>query len=98
LAVIILAILFLGWYLWFRFKLFREKMKKEVGEIESTLHKAFNLLKNDINDQVKLLEKTRTRRQLTEEEERIIKQLKKDLDSIERLVKKEIEDVEEELK
>lgn len=73
-------------------------MRKEIREAESALHKAFDVLKEDIRDQVKLLEKTRTKRQLTEEEEKIIKQLRKDLDDAEKFVRKEIEDIEKEIK
>jgi len=96
--VVGLALFFLGWYLWFRFTRFRKRVKKEVREAELALHKAFELLKEDIQEQIKLLEKTRTRRQLTEEEEKIIQRLKKDLDNAEQLVRKEIEDIEKEIK
>jgi len=98
LLVVGLSLFFLGWYLWFRFTRFRKRVKKETREAEQALHKAFGLLREDIREQIKMLEKTRTRRQLTEEEEKIIKQLKKDLDNAERLVRKEIEDIEKEVK
>ncbi|MCX6702947.1 MAG: hypothetical protein NTW60_03725, partial [Candidatus Wolfebacteria bacterium] len=83
LVVLIFILLFIIWYGWHKFGSFRKKLgkiKKEVREAESALHKAFDLLKEDIREQIKMLEKTRTKRQLTEEEEKIIKQLKKDLD------------------
>ncbi len=101
LVVLIFALLFIIWYGWHKFGSFRKKLgkiKKEVREAESALHKAFDALKEDIRDQVKLLEKTRTKRQLTEEEEKIIKQLRKDLDDAEKFVRKEIEDIEKEIK
>jgi len=96
--VILFALFFLGYYLWYRLTLFRRKIKKEVQEAEQTLHKAFALFKKDIREQIKLLEKTRTKRQLTEEEEKIIKQFRKDLDDAEKFVRKEIEDIEKEVK
>ena len=101
LVVLVFALLFIIWYGWHKFSSFRKKLgriKKEVREAESALHKAFDLLKDDIRDQIKLLEKTRTKRQLTEEEERIIKQLKKDLDDAEKFVRKEIQDIEKVMK
>ncbi len=101
LVVLIFALLFIIWYGWHKFGSFRKKLgkiKKEVREAESALHKTFDMLKEDIRDQVKLLEKTRTKRQLTEEEEKIIKQLRKDLDDAEKFVRKEIEDIEKEVK
>lgn len=101
LVALIFILLFLIWYGWHKFASFRKKLKnlrKEVREAESALHKAFDMLKEDIYDQVKLLEKTRTKRQLTEEEEKIIKQLRKDLDDAEKFVRKEIEDIEKEIR
>lgn len=101
LVALIFILLFIIWYGWHKFGSFRNKLrkiKKEVREAESALHKAFDMLKEDIRDQVRLLEKTRTKRQLTEEEEKIIKQLRKDLDDAEKFVKKEIEDIEKEIK
>ena len=73
-------------------------MRKEVKEAELALHKAIYTLKEDIAEQVKMLEHTRSKRQLTEEEDKIIKQLKKDLDDTEKFVKKEIKDIEREVK
>ena len=40
-----------------------------------------------------MLEKAKSKRQLTEEEEKIIKQLKKDLDDAEKFVRKGIKDI-----
>jgi len=98
LVVLIFALLFILWYGWHKFSMFRKKLKKEVREAESALHRAFDLLKEDIREQVKMLEKTKNRRELTEEEEKMIKQFKKDLDDAEKFVRKEIEDIEKEIK
>lgn len=101
LVALIFILLFIIWYGWHTFASFRKKLnnlRKEVAEAESALHKAFDMLKEDIREQVKLLEKTRTKRQLTKEEEKIIKQLSKDLDDAERFVRKEIEDIEKAVK
>ena len=88
LVALVFILLFFIWYGWHKFAAFRKKVKSEVREAEQTLHKAFDLLKEDIREQVKMLEKTKTKRQLTEEEEKIVKRLKKDLDDAEKLVKK----------
>ncbi len=98
LVVLIFALLFILWYGWHKFSLMRKRLRKEVREAESALHKAFDLLKENVRGQIKMLEKTSTKRQLTEEEEKVIKQLKKDLDDAEKFVKKEIEDIKREVK
>lgn len=97
LIALILLLIFLLWFGWHKFSLMRRKVKKEVQEAEQALHKAFDLLKEDIQEQIELLEKVKSKRELTEEEIKIIKQLKKDLDDAEKFVRKEIEDIEEEV-
>jgi len=86
------------WYGWRKISLLRKRVIKETREAERALHKAFDLLKENMQKQVEMLEKARTQRQLTEEEEKIVKQLKKDLGDIERFVRKEIRDIEREVK
>jgi hypothetical protein len=76
----------------------KRKGRKEVREAEDALHRAFDLLKDDIRDNLENLEKARSKRQLTEEEKRITVQLKKNLDDAERYLRKEIEDIEREVK
>lgn len=98
LIALIILLLILLWYGWHKFSMLRRKIKKEVREAGSTLHKAFDLLKEDIRKQIKMLEKAKTKRELTEEEEKIIKRLTKDLNDAEKLVMKEIEDIEKEIK
>lgn len=81
-----------------RIKLLRSKLRKEVGEVEQGLHKAFSLLKRDIQDQIKLLERLKLKRKLTKVDSEIINKLKRDLDTTEKLVQKEIKDVKDEIK
>jgi len=98
LVALIIMLLLLLWYGWYKFSFMRKRLRKEVREVESALHKSFELLKEDIRTQVKTLERARTKRQLTEEEEKIIKQLKRDLDGAEEIIREEIEDIEKEVK
>ena len=93
LIALIILLLFILWYTWHKFSQMRKRLRKEVREAESALHKAFDSLKENVRKQIKMLEKTHTKRQLTEEEERIVKQLKRDLDDAKKFVKKEIEDI-----
>jgi hypothetical protein len=98
LVVIVVSLLFLLWYLLWRFKRFRRKLRREVGEVESAVHKAFDILRDSVREEIRVLEKTRGRRELTQEEERIIKQLKRTLDSTEEFLRQEIEEIEREVK
>ena len=98
LVALIILLLALIWYGWHKFLSFRKKIRKEAKEAEQALRRAIKLLKENIGDQIKLLEKTKSKRQLTEEEDKIIKQLRKDLDDAEKFVRKEIEDIEREIK
>jgi len=93
-----LALILIIFYGWRKFSILRKKLKKEVREAESTLRKTFDLLKKDIREQIKMLEKTRAKRLLTEEEEKIIKQLGRDLEDAEDVIEKEIKDIEREIK
>lgn len=97
LALIILLILMI-WYGWHKFFVLRKKLKKEVHEAEATLHKVFDLLREDIREQVRILDTAKTKRELTEEEAKIGKQLKQDLEDAEKFVRKEIEDIEKDIK
>ena len=97
LVALVILLLFIIWYGWYKLSIFKKRLRKEVREAEASLHKAFDLLKDDILEQSKMLEKARNKRKLTEEEEKIAKQLKKHLDNSEKLVQKEIEDIEEEI-
>jgi hypothetical protein len=92
-ALIILLILLLL-YAWRKLSRFRKKVEKEVHEAEHLLHKAFDLLREDIKEQIRIFDKVKTNRQLTKEEQAVIKKLKKDLDDTEKFIKKEIKDVE----
>lgn len=98
LIALIFLLVYLAWYWWHKLTTLRKTVRKEIREAEHALHKAFDLLKEAIREQIKMLEKTKSKRELTEEEEKIIKQLKQDLDDAERYVLKEIEDVEKEVK
>lgn len=98
LAALLFTFVFIIWRGWHKLALLRRRLRKEVREAEFALHKAFNLLKEDIHEQITLLERTRIRRELTKEEGKIIKQLNKDLEDAEKFVKKEIEDIKKEIK
>ncbi|MFA5935659.1 MAG: Ig-like domain-containing protein [Patescibacteria group bacterium] len=88
-----LFLLALGYLLW-RYLLLTKKLSKDVHGAQEALHAAFDLLKDDIQDQIKLLEKTKSKRELTLEEGKILKKLKTDLKAAEACIKKKIKQIE----
>ena len=95
LIVIIAILLFLVWYQQWKLRKLRSNIKKDISHAEKILHKTFDLLKEDIREQLKLLEHAKTRRRLTQEEELILKHLKQHLDEAEQYVNKEIHDIDD---
>ncbi len=95
-TLLLLSLLSLG--MWIRNSKLKKRLRKEVYETDSALHKAFDLMKENVREQVIMLEKISGERRLTIEEERIIKQLRKDLSDAELYIRKEIKDIEKELK
>jgi len=96
--IILIGVMGFGFYWgWHKFKLFRKRLRKETKEVESTLHRDLELLKQKISGQLKKFEGIKGKRKLTKKEEEIEKQLKKDLDIAEERIKKEVKDIEEKL-
>ncbi len=73
------------------------KLLREVNDIERLVDRAFILLKEDVEDSVKLLEKTKSRRQLTQEEDAIVKRLRSNLSEAERMIHKQVRQVEDDI-
>lgn len=72
----------------------RRKVRREVREAEESIGKAFDLLREDLEKQLSLLEKAKTKRDLTREESRILARARKNLRTAEKYIKKEVEDIE----
>ena len=80
-----------------KLRVIRGKVKKEAREAEHAVHRAFDFLKDEIHGHVKLLEKAKTKRELTMEEENMLIKLKHNLDEAELIINKEISDIEKEV-
>ncbi|MDP3999195.1 MAG: cohesin domain-containing protein [bacterium] len=98
LIALLALLLLIVWYSFYKRAQLKKRLKKEVQEAEGALHKAFDVLREDVKEQVKQLEKAKTKRDLTQEEDRIIQQLRKHMDSAEKFISKEVEDIEKEIK
>ncbi len=78
--------------------LLKRRLRKEVAEAEAGLHKAFDLIREDLQDQVRLLNKAKTKRKLSAAETKLLKTLKNDLTQAEKFIKKEIDDIDKQIK
>jgi len=85
-------------YTWHKFLVLRKRIRKETRNFEKNVHRAFDLLRDDMSEQINMLKKAKSERDLTAEEEKIVKRLKKNLDTAEDFIQKEIESVEKEVK
>lgn len=85
-----LLLLLLAYLLW-KYLTLKKKLGYDVHGAQEALHKTFDLLADDIQDQVKMLEKAKTKRELTLEEDRILKKLKRDLKVAETYIRKRID-------
>jgi hypothetical protein len=101
LVIPLLALLgLLLWLLYFSWKIlggFKRRLKKETEEAKLAVRKSFGLLLEDLAEDVKTLEKAKTKRTLTKEEIKVLKRLQKHIALTEAFIYKEISDIEDEV-
>lgn len=73
-----------------RAKTTKASLRRELHEIDRLVGKSFDLLKEDIEDSIKMLERAKSRRQLTKEEDAIVERLRQNLSDAERVIHKEV--------
>lgn len=99
--VSLLAIIFLlmtvFFYLWKKFAKFKIGLKKEVKEAEKDIHRTLIVLYKNVESYIRFLEKVKSQRKLTLEEEKILEKLRKDFDYAEKAIKSEVEEIEDDL-
>lgn len=96
LALILFLLLILG-YAWYKYREFKTKIQTDIKQVEQTIHKEFDMLRENVRKQIAVLEKVKFKRDLTKEEEKILVQLKKQLNSAEDYIRKEMEKIEKEI-
>lgn len=96
-AALTFSLIYMGVHVIHKVIRFRKSVRKEIRDIESTVEKAFDLLKEDVEDSIHMLEHAKSKRKLTDEEDRIIKRFRDNLSDAEKVIKKEIRDVEREM-
>ncbi len=87
LMVILLFITYEGWHKFFGL---RKKIDRELEQTAGEAHKAMMLLKEELNNQLEKLEKTKSDRALNKKEQAIFTDIQKNVDDIDNFIKKRL--------
>lgn len=97
LILIVLAILgtllFSAWYIRVHFSAYRRQLNHRLGITHAHVHKEFDSLKEALAEEILNLERAKSKRDLTREEERLVTRFRELLDKSERAIEKDIEDL-----
>jgi hypothetical protein len=75
----------------------RSSMRTDIHNVEHVVDKAFDLLREDVEDSIRLLERTKSKRRLTAEEDAIIERLRANLHDAEKVIHGEMRRIERRL-
>jgi len=92
-VALVLLLLVLLYSIWRSLGGLRRHVEKEVLEAKMIVHKAFALLRNDLQEDIATLENAHKKRKLTKEESKILKRLRKNIDEAEKVISREIEEI-----
>lgn len=93
LAIIIFSLI-LSTYLGFhKFRILRSKLLRDLNETEKDSHKIFEIIREDVKQAIKLLERVGGTRSLTQTERRTLTTLEKDLEQTEKYFSDRIETI-----
>jgi hypothetical protein len=68
----------------------RKNVRNDLHNIDRLIEKSFDIIKEDISESIHILERARTRRKLTAEEDAIIHHLRQNLVDAEKIIHKEV--------
>jgi hypothetical protein len=94
LIVIIIGLLLIIFYAWYRISVWRKRMRKETKEAAQAVLAAFKTLREEVQKQIEYLD---GKPGLTDSEAKVRDKLKEALDISEKFISKELEDIEKEL-
>ncbi len=97
LLALIFFLIFLALYGYNKVRQMRKKVGRELHDVEHMVDKALALLKEDIEDSIHLLEKTKSRRRLTEEEAVIIERFRQNIQDAEKVIHKQMKEIEHDI-
>ncbi|OGM92528.1 hypothetical protein A2755_00325 [Candidatus Wolfebacteria bacterium RIFCSPHIGHO2_01_FULL_48_22] len=86
-------LLFIAWYGWHLFYKFKRGFITQEKKAEGHIHKDFDDLKKAVFQQIKILQKIRKRRPLTQEEEQVVSYLSKYFERAEKEVNADIRNI-----
>ncbi|OGI95062.1 hypothetical protein A2917_01635 [Candidatus Nomurabacteria bacterium RIFCSPLOWO2_01_FULL_42_17] len=91
LALIILLILLMIWG-WHHILHYREYMQKKLIEARNVVSKSFNILDEDVKEEVKIFKKIKALESLSNEDRLFINQFKKDIEAAEKVILNKIKE------
>lgn len=98
LLLLLLALIYVLFVGWRKVADLKHLLRQEINEVEDHLHEAFDFIRDDLREQVKLIEKTKGKRKLTLLEAKIMRKLRANLNQTEKFIKKDIEEITEKIK
>jgi hypothetical protein len=90
-ALIILLIILAVWG-WYKVLRYRENMRKKLTHTKTIVAKSFNILDEDVSEEVKIFKKIKNLQSLTNEERLFINQFKKDIEAAEKVITDDIKE------
>ena len=84
-ALVVLCVLLLLWA-WYKILNYRESLRKKFIGSQAVVSKSFDILDEDVKEEIKIFKKIKMLQPLTTEERTYINQFKKDLDAAERTI------------
>ncbi len=98
LLLLILALIYIFIIGWHKLKCLKLSLRKEVDEVEQHITEAFDYIREDLAEQVKLIEKTKGKRKLSLLEAKIMRRLRSHLKETEKYLKEDLEDITNKIK
>lgn len=87
LFIALLVISYLGWHKFFGLK---KKLNRDFNATINDIHKTLMMFKEELSDQLKVLEATKEDRVLNKKEEKIFKELQNNIDDIDNMIEKKL--------
>ncbi|MEK7610611.1 MAG: cohesin domain-containing protein [Patescibacteria group bacterium] len=91
------GLLYLFYYIWAKVARLKRRVRRESHEAEQALHGAFDLLRDQVGEQVVRLQALRSKRELTPEEKKFLTDLRQSFNDAEKYVRREIIDIEKQV-